>query len=1218
MISRRQFSALVTFLPTFIPSMFAAIVLSSNIVFAQATCGGSGQPACTAPYFAAPLTFRPSNQTFGLYTTAPTGPCPVNGSVYGSTTGLYQCVSGAWVSVNGINGLTVGTTPVTGGTSGYVLETANGAVQQAPTVTADALPTAVSPTGTDTVLAHQSGTNLVGLSLSSLQSWLGVASTRLTVGTTPITGGTSGDVLTESSGLLQHTPIETADALPAAATPSGTDTVLAHQTGNSTVAMTLNNLKSWLGGGTVTSVALSGGTTGLTASASPITSAGVITLGGTLTANNGGTGVTSLGSGVPTALGNSVTGSGSIVLATSPTLTTPSLGTPSAVVLSNATGLPSAAITQSGAVANQALLWNGSTWGPANVPVTVAGRTGSVTLTSGDLTDWATATGGFLTTVAPSTITQGGATTGQALEWSGSAWAPSNVINNFVAGTGLTGGTVANGGTVAVSYGTTSGTTTQGNDSRINNGSILIQQIGHSMGAQAGFMPLAVEPNTPLYVPNTAVQLNQIYASGGWTYRVTTAGTTAASGNGPGTSVGVTGSLVAGSGYTNGTYTGVSLSGGTGSGATATVVVAGNVVTSITLSNVRGTGYTVGDVISPNTATGGMGSVGSGASIKLTSVGLYSLSINDGTAVFQLVPPIANVYNTNILHWVENYSLGRVRWDAEDGYSGPQAGVFKTWVSSPGVGYSASDTWSASGGASGGLTVDGNGHILTATITNPGYGVGIGGATITTSTGSGGAIRLGAAGGGTFSVAGALSSDVALYFAKEAAASPADIIIAGPLTTNDTGPINDRASMLTQLTATEANLASIYKTLLDAGKKVIVLTDPPRSYSVSTFGITFLNSIRQWQREYVLSMQSNPIVGYRQIVIADPTSYMMDGTSTTDAPIGGSGAGAGAMTQEGLHQSQRGAQYYALQILTAASRWIGSGETTVSRDSGRLNGYHSTYNPKGNMIDALPWQQATTYAVNETVTANSNVYYCIVAGLSAATGTGPSGTGGGIVDNIARWNYSRPVGLSVFAGTPTALASPPSGITYSGNYPLGYLLSRSGSASGTVTGAIENPWSDGHSGQRFTLQFSLGSGTSAELWSVTLNAFGLKHYGLQSSDFGVASVYLEAEVEVSGQANLQSIRLSFEDSTDNLGTEAGFNLQDSAGGHLTEAAGSGEMLTMPIKRVVRTPPFVIPTAASAGGYVPVIRIGFDASGAAGSATALVKFNYLGLHRADTH
>ena len=44
--------------------------------------------------------------------------------------------------------------------------------------------------------------------------------------------------------------------------------------------------------------------------------------------------------GTVTVLGNASTGSGAVVLATSPTLITPALGTPSALVLTNATGLP--------------------------------------------------------------------------------------------------------------------------------------------------------------------------------------------------------------------------------------------------------------------------------------------------------------------------------------------------------------------------------------------------------------------------------------------------------------------------------------------------------------------------------------------------------------------------------------------------------------------------------------------------------------------------------------------------------------------------------------------------------------------------------------------------------------------------------------------------------------------------------------------------------------
>lgn len=72
---------------------------------------------------------------------------------------------------------------------------------------------------------------------------------------------------------------------------------------------------------------------------------------GTLPVANGGTGITSLGTGVATWLGTPTsanlisvvadeTGSGSLVFATSPTLVTPILGTPTSGTLTNCTGLP--------------------------------------------------------------------------------------------------------------------------------------------------------------------------------------------------------------------------------------------------------------------------------------------------------------------------------------------------------------------------------------------------------------------------------------------------------------------------------------------------------------------------------------------------------------------------------------------------------------------------------------------------------------------------------------------------------------------------------------------------------------------------------------------------------------------------------------------------------------------------------------------------------------
>jgi hypothetical protein len=74
--------------------------------------------------------------------------------------------------------------------------------------------------------------------------------------------------------------------------------------------------------------------------------------------------------------------------------------------------------------------------------------------------------------------------------------------------------------------------------------------------------------------------------------------------------------LVGGSAYTNGTYTGVSLTGGTGTGAKATIVVAGNVVSTVTVTT-AGTYYQVGDTLSATAAS--IGGTGSGFSIKVAT-----------------------------------------------------------------------------------------------------------------------------------------------------------------------------------------------------------------------------------------------------------------------------------------------------------------------------------------------------------------------------------------------------------------------------------------------------------------------------------------------------------------------------------------------------------------------------------------------------------------------
>ena len=195
---------------------------------------------------------------------------------------------------------------------------------------------------------------------------------------TPLLGTPTSGVATNLTGLPLTTGVT--GVLPVAnggngtATPSlvaGTNVTVTGTWPNQTVNATAS------GSGTVTSVAVSGGTTGLTTSGGPITTSGTITLAGTLAVANGGTGTTTpalvagtnvtisgtwpnqtinssggggmtypgagIGNSTGTAWGTSysTTGTGTVVaLATSPTFVTPILGTPTSGVATNLTGLP--------------------------------------------------------------------------------------------------------------------------------------------------------------------------------------------------------------------------------------------------------------------------------------------------------------------------------------------------------------------------------------------------------------------------------------------------------------------------------------------------------------------------------------------------------------------------------------------------------------------------------------------------------------------------------------------------------------------------------------------------------------------------------------------------------------------------------------------------------------------------------------------------------------
>lgn len=93
-------------------------------------------------------------------------------------------------------------------------------------------------------------------------------------------------------------------------------------------------------------------------------------------------------------------------------------------------------------------------------------------------------------------------------------------------------------------------------------------------------------------------------------------------------------------------------------------------------------------------------------------------------------------------------------------------------------------------------------------------------------------------------------------------------------------------------------------------------------------------------------------------------------------------------------------------------------------------------------VSASAWEPSTAYAVGTTALAGSNVYIVTTGGMSAATGTGPTGTGTGIVDGLTATAWAPLTAYStlnmrvsangnvyqlVVAGTSAASGTGPSG-----------------------------------------------------------------------------------------------------------------------------------------------------------------------------------------------
>ena len=223
--------------------------------------------------------------------TGSAGAFVVNGGALGTPSG------GTLTNATGLplsTGVT-GTLPVANGGTGVTTSTGSG------NVVLSTSPTLVTPVlGTP---ASGTLTNATGLPLST-----GVT------GTLPVAnGGTGQTTYTDGQLLIGNS---TGNTLTKATLTAGSNVTITNAGGSITIAAT---------GGAAGVSSFSAGSTGLTPNTA---TTGAVTLAGTLAVANGGTGVTTS------------TGSGNNVLSTSPTLVTPILGTPASGVLTNTTGLP--------------------------------------------------------------------------------------------------------------------------------------------------------------------------------------------------------------------------------------------------------------------------------------------------------------------------------------------------------------------------------------------------------------------------------------------------------------------------------------------------------------------------------------------------------------------------------------------------------------------------------------------------------------------------------------------------------------------------------------------------------------------------------------------------------------------------------------------------------------------------------------------------------------
>ena len=254
----------------------------------------------------------------------------------------------------------------------------------------------------------------VSLSTADITGTLGVAN-----------GGTGQTSFTDGQLLIGNT---TGNTLTPATLTAGSGVTITNGSGAITVAFT------GPGAGSVTSVDVSGGTTGLTTSGGPITSSGTVTLAGTLAVANGGTSLTTLtannvilGNGAsaptfvaPSSSGNVLTSNGTTWASSAPatggTVTSVSVVSANGFAGTVATATTTPAITLTTSITG-VLKGNGTAISAATAGTDYVTPTGTETLTNKTLTAPTIASANLTTAL---TLAGAAGTNGQVLTSAGS------------------------------------------------------------------------------------------------------------------------------------------------------------------------------------------------------------------------------------------------------------------------------------------------------------------------------------------------------------------------------------------------------------------------------------------------------------------------------------------------------------------------------------------------------------------------------------------------------------------------------------------------------------------------------------------------------------------------------------------------------------------------------------------------------------------------------